>query len=326
MGDLLRAVIARIQGDSSEIVAKTGKKLVLELQKCYPTQFKHNYVDKLVDLREIQICQAIITSDEVELKKLLSQPSTSHKAAQPGSLSGSAAGAFGPQAKAPLAQMHQKNELSSIGREIMMNVPQPMNPQPQHNAPAFGGNPRIATSNHGLTPASVSPEPMKSPAGCLFGFLSHEIIDALDEGKPWKDRAAAIEQVETQLSQELSNVEGKARFLPHATAFLGFIIAYIKDMNFKLSLTAINITSKLLVLELAQMEKHYTSLARALIEKLSDSQVLIRQSVLKCCGLLIRRSAPNQFVNEALGYLAHTNWHVREGILHLVANCFIEQG
>ena len=123
---------------------------------------------------------------------------------------------------------------------------------------------------------SLSPEPVKSPAGLVFGFLSHETIDALEEGKPWKDRAAAIEQVASQLSQELSNSERTARFLPHATAFLGFIIAYIKDMNFKLSLTAINITSKLLVLEVAQMNKHYTNLARALIEKLSDSQVLIR--------------------------------------------------
>lgn len=36
MKELVLAVIRRIQMDSSEIVAKTGKKLVLELQKCYP--------------------------------------------------------------------------------------------------------------------------------------------------------------------------------------------------------------------------------------------------------------------------------------------------
>ena len=40
MAELLRAVVARILSDPSEIVAKTGKKLVLELQKCYPTQFQ----------------------------------------------------------------------------------------------------------------------------------------------------------------------------------------------------------------------------------------------------------------------------------------------
>ena len=106
-------------------------------------------------------------------------------------------------------------------------------------------------------------------------------------------------------------------------AFLGFIIAYIKDMNFKVSLTAINMTSKILVLEIAKVTKHYSNLAQALIEKLSDSKVVIRQAVLKCCGVLIRQNSPSQFANFAISYLGHTNWHVREGILHLVANCLI---
>ena len=40
--DLILAVIRRIKGDSSEIVSKTGKKLLLELNKCYPNSFKEN--------------------------------------------------------------------------------------------------------------------------------------------------------------------------------------------------------------------------------------------------------------------------------------------
>ena len=49
------------------------------------------------------------------------------------------------QAKASNAsQLHQKNELSSIGREIMMNVPQHMSqaPSQQQPSPAFGSNNR----------------------------------------------------------------------------------------------------------------------------------------------------------------------------------------
>jgi len=97
-------------------------------------------------------------------------------------------------------------------------------------------------------------------------------------------------------------------------------------MNFKVSLTAINMTSKILVLNVAKVNKHYTNLVRALIEKLSDSKVVIRQAVLKCCGVLIKQNSPSQFANHATGYLGHTNWHVREGILHLIANCLIVQG
>jgi len=29
---------------------------------------------------------------------------------------------------------------------------------------------------------------------------------------------------------------------------------------------------------------------------------------------------------HSIGYLQHTNWHVREGILHLLAHCIISQG
>ena len=44
---LVSAVIKRIQHDSSEIVGKTGKKLILELKKCYPDTFQHNYVETI---------------------------------------------------------------------------------------------------------------------------------------------------------------------------------------------------------------------------------------------------------------------------------------
>lgn len=67
-------------------------------------------------------------------------------------------------------------------------------------------------------------------------------------------------------------------------------------------------------------------LAKALIEKLSDSKVVIRQAVLKCSGVLIRTNTPSKFCNFAISYLDHTNWYVREGILHLLANCLIVQG
>ena len=40
-------------------------------------------------------------------------------------------------------------------------------------------------------------ESVKSPAGLVFGFLHRETLDALEEGSAWKDRAAAIELVES---------------------------------------------------------------------------------------------------------------------------------
>lgn len=57
------------------------------------------------------------------------------------------------------------------------------------------------------------------------------------------------------------------------------MIEFIKDIHFKICLTAIQITNKLLVLDslfLKQHTKQITSLISAMIEKLSDSKVVIR--------------------------------------------------
>ena len=114
-------------------------------------------------------------------------------------------------------------------------------------------------------------------------------------------------------------------FLPFSTAFLGFIVQYIKDVNFKISITAINITSKMLVLNLVNIKKYYAQIVTTLIEKLSDSKVVIRQAVLRCCSLLIKNYDPGLFTAQSIKFISHTNWHVREGILHLIANSIIVQ-
>ena len=41
-------------------------------------------------------------------------------------------------------------------------------------------------------------------------------------------------------------------------------------------------------MNLINFKKYYTQLVSALIEKLSDSKVVIRQSILKCCSLIIQ--------------------------------------
>ena len=69
---LITTVIRRIQGDPSEIVAKTGKKLLLELQKCYPTSFRRNYIESMEPGIKRSICEAIIENREEDLKAILS--------------------------------------------------------------------------------------------------------------------------------------------------------------------------------------------------------------------------------------------------------------
>lgn len=68
--ELLSTVIKKLK-DSEEIVAKTAKKLVLELQKCYPTFFDQMVVGSLKNDADKNICRAIIGQNEEELSRLL---------------------------------------------------------------------------------------------------------------------------------------------------------------------------------------------------------------------------------------------------------------
>lgn len=70
--------------------------------------------------------------------------------------------------------------------------------------------------------------------------------------------------------------EKKVDFMPYATAFLGFMIQYIPDINFKISLTTIKIIARLLQTNTLNIKKYYTQLVTQLIEKLADSKVIIR--------------------------------------------------
>lgn len=164
--------------------------------------------------------------------------------------------------------------------------------------------------------------------GLYFGFLNEKTLKELEEDQSWKERTAAIEYIDDQLNYVTSNPEKVGLFLPHISSFLGLVLQLIKDINFKISLTAINITRKILSLDMNCFNRHKTQLTTSLIEKLSDSKVVIRQSVLKCCGFIIHNSNNGlmAIAYHSIGYLQHTNWHVREGILYLLADCIITQG
>ena len=65
MRNLVEAVIARLR-DPQEPVSKTAKKLILELQKCYPDTFKSLYLDALQSEDERTICGLILENKFTE--------------------------------------------------------------------------------------------------------------------------------------------------------------------------------------------------------------------------------------------------------------------
>jgi hypothetical protein len=149
------------------------------------------------------------------------------------------------------------------------------------------------------------PKHPKGENGKLYGFLSEDIVQNLDENQQWKERTAAIEYIDEQLNVMMGNSEKKKQFMPYMSQFLSVILVFIKDINFKICLTAINITRKLLSLDVNTFSLHKTQLTTSLIEKLSDSKVVIRQAVLRCCGFIIQNNHNGlmAIAYHSIGYL-----------------------
>lgn len=78
MKNLIDSVITRLR-DPAESVAKTAKKLILELQKCYPTTFKHHYIDTLPSEDDRTICNLIIENKFDEAQKVIVATSPSKR-------------------------------------------------------------------------------------------------------------------------------------------------------------------------------------------------------------------------------------------------------
>jgi hypothetical protein len=70
-------------------------------------------------------------------------------------------------------------------------------------------------------------------------------------------------------------------------------------------------------------KKNYSQLVTNVIEKLSDSKQVVRDAVLECCAYIVQTFRQTSFLAHCAKSMQHANWHVREGILILIARCLI---
>lgn len=97
----------------------------------------------------------------------------------------------------------------------------------------------------------------------------------------WKDRTTAMETIQGLFEKLLLNKnEFKAFEGEQATEFLGFILRFIPDINFKISIAAIKIVSLLFEERVLTSGNYYNEVVRQLVEKLSDSKQSIRDITL----------------------------------------------
>ena len=95
-----------------------------------------------------------------------------------------------------------------------------------------------------------------------------------------------MEKIEAHLSQQLKT-NSETFTEENATEFMGFIQRFVPDINFKISLASIKLLTTLLAQKKGDPRKHFLSINNHLIEKLSDSKQVVRDTAMKCCAAMI---------------------------------------
>jgi hypothetical protein len=76
MHQLVQNIVSKLR-DPAEIVAKTARKLLMELRKCYPDIFLSKFVNALANKDDMQICTYILDNQLEKAQELIkaTQPS-----------------------------------------------------------------------------------------------------------------------------------------------------------------------------------------------------------------------------------------------------------
>jgi hypothetical protein len=153
-----------------------------------------------------------------------------------------------------------------------------------------------------------------SSSQLAYGFIPPSLVEGLKDAGDWRVRAGAIEDLQS-LVQSLSNAEP---LVPHLSGLMTFMTGLLDDPNFKISLTTLQILGELV----GKLDKAFRPVCvttlRALIEKLGDNKIVIRQANLKVIARMMQTLTPGPFVPVLLQSLDHKNWHVREELAGLV--------
>eukprot|EP00163_Fabomonas_tropica_P001966 TRINITY_DN1145_c1_g1_i2.p1 TRINITY_DN1145_c1_g1~~TRINITY_DN1145_c1_g1_i2.p1 ORF type:complete len:1334 (-),score=342.97 TRINITY_DN1145_c1_g1_i2:21-4022(-) len=158
-----------------------------------------------------------------------------------------------------------------------------------------------------------------SSGGKEFGFIPNDMIDLLKDDSNWKVRAQAIEE----LQYIVFRLEDSQPLLPHLQPLMIFLTNMLDDPNFKISLTTLQIIGDLIGKVGMAVRPVTQTVLSALIEKLGDNKIVIRQANMKVISKLLQILTPKPILTELLQKLHHKNWHVREEIINTVIQALL---
>ncbi|KAG2432395.1 hypothetical protein HYH02_012966 [Chlamydomonas schloesseri] len=150
-----------------------------------------------------------------------------------------------------------------------------------------------------------------------FGFVpAHVVADLQDIGN-WKSRATAIDLLHKAL-KDVSRPQNLVEPLPD---FVKFLVGLIADPNFKIAISSMSILGELAGKVGKELEPHLSVVVPALLEKFTDSKILVRAANMKSIKKLMGATSPAGVLELLALGSSHTSWRVREEVLntHIMA-------
>lgn len=147
-----------------------------------------------------------------------------------------------------------------------------------------------------------------------YGFVPLSVLAKLRDQSNWRVRAQGIEELKT-LMRQLSDI---TPVLPHLGSLFGLLLDFLDDVNFKITVTSLQIFG-LLVSKLGPNVRPFLKpLGAALTNKLGDNKIVIRQENMKVLMQLMQILSPKAVLNVLTSSLQHRNSRVREETVNVV--------
>lgn len=213
--------------------------------------------------------------------------------------------------------MHDSKEFSSVGKSILGI---------SHDR-SFGQHPYGGANHMGDTTFShSSTKPVNivayGPDGKAFGVVPKELIDQIDQAQDdWSTKNIAIESI-LEIVQETSSMQVVASYAP---SFLKYLCRILNgESNSKVVGNILQIINKVLAIDEVLYKLNDQTLSTYLVKKLADSNIKIRQLVMRAFLTMMKGCKQTTYLNMLLPYLSSTSWHIREEVLHLILVSFLK--
>lgn len=142
------------------------------------------------------------------------------------------------------------------------------------------------------------------------GFLPASLVQRLKESDNWREKAAAIKQIEqTFRSQSLSQLKKNMK------PFIDFLNETLPDLNLTVTLSVLQMIEDLV--RSPDLSADLSVLVPNCLEKFGDSRIAVRRMTFKVFKHLLDVIAPDVLLPKILQGLYSPNWHIREEVMHI---------